>query len=80
MSVALNLHDSSRCNPILLFLSARVTPFSLSVFTDDLEAHGADGAAMEALNEASGVVIAGAMGASPLGTSGFSLGFAQIAC
>jgi len=59
---------------------SRVTPFTLSVFTDATEAHGADGAAMELINEASGVVAAAPMGASPLGTTGFSLGFNQINC
>jgi len=59
---------------------SRVTPFKLSVFTDALEAHGAVGVAMEAINEASGVLAAAPNGASPLGTTGFSLGFAQIGC
>ena len=47
------------------------------MFTDGLEAHGADGAAMASKNEASAGV---AGGTEPLGTMGFSLGFNQVAC
>ena len=60
----------------LFFLSAQVTPFKLSVFTDNFEITSsatAVGAANE--NEAS----AGAAD-QPTGTAGFSLGFAQIMC
>lgn len=61
----------------LFFLSARITPFKLSVFTDGDERHAANGAVMAAKNEASAGV---AGGTEPLGTMGFSLGFTQVAC
>lgn len=67
-------------------ICSRVTPFKISVFTDGAEAVGtlaADAAAeMAKNNEASaGSDAANATPVlSPLGTMGFSLGFAQIAC
>jgi len=57
-------------------ICSRVTPFKLSVFTDNSEAvMVAMGAVMAKANENS----AGALG-TPLGTMGFSLGFAQLMC
>jgi len=59
-----------------LTICSRVTPFKLSVFTDGFEAvMVAEAAVMAKANENS----AGAVG-TPLGTMGFSLGFAQIGC
>jgi len=58
-------------------ICSRVTPFKLSVFTDDDEAHGVSAVAMASKNEASAGV---AGGTEPLGTMGFSLGFTQVAC
>ena len=60
----------------LFFLSAQVTPFKLSVFTDNFEITSAATAVGAAdVNEASAGVAD-----TPTGTAGFSLGFAQIAC
>merc|ERR1711971_1013417 len=57
-------------------ICSRVTPFKISVFTDDAEAvMGAAAIAMAKDNEASAGVAS-----TPTGTMGFSLGFAQIAC
>jgi len=55
---------------------SQVTPFKLSVFTDNFEITSADTAVGAAnVNEASAGVAD-----TPTGTAGFSLGFAQIAC
>jgi len=62
---------------------SRVVPFTLGVRFDGFEAvmaAGTDGAmGMESIQETSATTDGGAA-TTPLGTTGFSLGFAQIAC
>ena len=65
---------------IILFVSAKVTPFKLTVVTDENEVFG--GTAAGAINEAN-VNEASANAANsnfPLGTMGFSLTYIQQAC
>ena len=77
--MTISLFRATIVQPIF-FLSARVTPFTLSVFTDGAEAVDDTfdrGAAND--NEASSAGTAATEGETT-GTMGFSLEFAQIAC
>ena len=67
------------CN--VFFVSARVTPFKLTVVTDANEAVGATAVVQVAnTNEASANAVNAAGTDFPLGTMGFSLIFSQQAC
>ena len=61
------------------FSSARSAPFKLSVFTDGNE-DLADVAGEQGNNQANVNEISTAAANEPLGTQGFSIGFAQISC
>ena len=61
------------------FFSARVTPFTLDVFTDGFEAD-ADAAADAAMAKAAKNEASAGVAGEPTGTMGFSLGFTQVAC
>ena len=68
---------------VIQFVSARVTPFTLSVFTDANEVVGAatDAATGKAnANEASADADTAAGSLQPLGTMGFALIYSQQAC
>ena len=62
-----------------LFFTARSAPFKLSVFTDGNE-DLADVAGEQGNNQANVNEISTAAANEPLGTQGFSIGFAQISC
>ena len=63
----------------IFLISARTTPFTLGVFTDADEVfRGAGGVSTANTNEASGGAAVGTN--EPLGTQGFSIGFAQLPC
>merc|ERR1712048_446410 len=76
-AAAMSMMDRSVCS--------RVTPFRLGVHFDDFENVGdgaADSAAGQAKNNEVSAATSNATPAptTPLGTQGFSLGFAQLGC
>ena len=63
---------------IFFLILARTTPFTVGVFTDADEVFVVAGVGAANMNEASS---GGAINMNePLGTQGFSLGFAQLPC